>query len=288
MITTIKSIASALVIVLSCFAANAQQQIIDTNPEGAETTVKTETRVEPRASRQSPTGSKWTGFYVGGFGGYSNVRANAVTTTANLQNSGYFHVDSIKSVNAAGNQRLKSNTFSGGGTFGYNYQRNRLVLGAEVDFGSNRSNRKVTSTGTYPCCLPSGFEMTQTVKSNWLMTARPRIGIATDKVLIYATGGVAVSDVDYSEVFTDNYGGKASQSGSFKKTKAGWVAGAGVEFQAASRLSVKAEYLVNQFPRTSTTSNNLKEGQNLYPATVFAHSTDLKSHSLRFGINYHF
>ena len=118
------------------------------------------------------------------------------------------------------------------------------------------------------------------------MTARPRAGFVLKKALLYTTVGLAVTNIKYDGSYTEKYF-SVSENGSFSKTKTGWTAGVGVEFKVANRWSVKGEYLFSQFGRTSITSTNLsyvfsgiRESK---PGQVFTHSTDLKSHSIRFG-----
>ncbi len=194
------------------------------------------------------------------------------------------------SINGLGGQRIKANGFNGGGTVGYNFQKRNFVVGAELDFGANRINKSVNGSldilgGSH------SITITQSVKSDWMMTARHRVGVATKKVLLYATGGLAVTNIKYDGSFNMTFG-EVTESGSFSKSKAGWTAGGGLEVKATNRWSVKGEYLFNQFGRTSITSNNLAEhwtGTAVpFPQHVFTHSTDLKSHNIRFGVNYRF
>ncbi|HLA94268.1 MAG TPA: outer membrane beta-barrel protein [Pyrinomonadaceae bacterium] len=243
---------------------------------------------------------EWTGFYVGGHAGVTVSRTGVNTSTVYTED-GYFNDTSVTSINANGIQKIKGNGFNGGGQAGYNKQFGRFVVGAEVDFGSNRVDEGVESGAEYPCCSGTGYTITQQVKTNWLLTARPRVGVtaAKGKALIYATGGLAVTDVNYAAVFTDTFA-DAFESAEFKKTRAGYAAGGGIEVKVAKRWSVKGEYLYTNFGRVSATSNNLttfdlggKElvgigGTETWPTSVFTHSTKVKSHNVRFGVNYRF
>jgi hypothetical protein len=54
-----------------------------------------------------------------------------------------------------------------------------------------------------------------------------KLGFAADNWLFYATGGVAVTDLHYDEVFIDNTAGApASEKAGLSKVKTGWTAGA--------------------------------------------------------------
>lgn len=245
------------------------------------------------AVAQSST-DEWTGFYVGGHAGVTVARPDANTSTID---AGYFATSSVTSINVQGAQRIKANGFNGGVQGGYNKQFGRIVVGAEADFGTHNFNESVVSGAVYPCCSPDTYTITQDVKSRWLMTARPRFGVTAGKALFYATGGLAVGDVEYNAVFEDTYA-DALETASFKKTRAGYAAGAGVEVKLAKNWSAKGEYLFVDLGRETVKSNNLTTifsggeellgGATSWPETEFTHSTRVKSHNIRFGINYRF
>ncbi|MFM9904058.1 MAG: outer membrane protein [Pyrinomonadaceae bacterium] len=246
----------------------------------------------------------WKGFYVGAYGGGTLNRSNVATSTI-YSTTGYFVQTSVTSINTAGVQQVKPNGFTGGGTFGYNHQSGALVIGAELDFGAMNANEGVSSGATYPCCGTSRFTINQATKTRWLLTARPRVGVAVGNAMIYGTGGLAVTDINYAATFTDTYG-NATESAAFKKNKAGWTLGGGAEFKVGSNWSVKGEYLYADFGDTNTTSTNLNAtsvstiaslgrtasfipGPSIaYATNVFTHSSDLRTNNVRFGINYHF
>lgn len=291
MTKTIKFIAIAILISISFLAVNAQESTVAVTNEVS----NKEKKVEPKAKRQSADEDSWTGFYVGGFGGYTNGRAAANVST--ISSSAIGNPAVIAGIAKDGSQKINSKGFSGGGTFGYNYQKGKFFVGGEVDFSSDKVNKTVSATTLYnsefPASAINSKTITQTVKSDWRFTARPRIGVAFNKAVVYVTGGLAVTNIKYNGSYSDKIVGISKESSSFSKTKAGTSVGAGVEFKVASKWSIKAEYLFTQFGRVSTTSTNFTLsdfgfGGEPVPQQVFTHSTDLKSHSIRFGVNYRF
>ena len=245
------------------------------------------------------TDDEWSGFYAGGYVGVTHARPNVNTSTV-FSPTGYFAQSSVTAINADGTRSLKSNGFTGGGQFGYNKQFGRIVVGAEADFGAQQISESDSVSRQYPCCAPTAYTITQEVKSNWLFTARPRVGVTAGKALIYGTGGLAVTDIKYSAAFTDTFAA-ALETSEFKKTKAGYTVGGGVEVKVAKKWSVKGEYLYSDFGRESVTSTNLSSeftsdleapsgviGRETWPENVFTHSTKIKSHNFRFGVNYRF
>ena len=240
-------------------------------------------------AQSTSSSDDWTGVYVGGHAGIT-VGRTGVNTSTIFSPTGYFDPTSPAAINAAGVQTIESNGFNGGGQAGYNKQFGRFVIGAEADFGAHRINKVVTSGDEYPCCT-SSFEIAQSVKTNWMFTARPRVGVTAGPALLYATGGLAMTDVEYNAVFSDN-DSDALETAEFKKTRTGYAAGGGVEVKMSDRWSAKVEYLFADFGRVSGTSNNLTtdfgEGVEAFPENTFTHSARVKSHNFRFGMNYRF
>src|SRR6266508_297190 len=154
----------------------------------------------------------WTGFYVGVNAGGTWGTFDPATSTV-FDPIGYFAASSVPAVNAVGIQSIKPAAFTGGVQAGFNWQTGNVVFGAEVDFNSFHLSGSATGTGVYPCCAPATFTVTSAAHTDWLFTARPRIGIASNNWLFYATGGLAVTNLNGSFTFTDNCGDIAACNG---------------------------------------------------------------------------
>jgi len=256
--------------------------------ERSEKGVATGARIETRSPTPAPPpSSTWTGFYVGGYLGGNWGRATANTSTV-FSPTGYFAATSVTTISTVGRQNLNPGGFNGGGEAGYNYQTGHFVVGAEADFGWMTGSKTQSSTAPYPCCPTTNFTVTQSAKTNWVFTGRGRAGYATGNFLVYATGGVAFTDLNYTALFTDTFA-SALETGSIKKTRTGWTAGGGAEYKFGKHWSAKGEYLFADFGRATTTSTNLTApATTSWPTNVFTHSIYLKEHLLRFGLNYHF
>jgi outer membrane immunogenic protein len=239
----------------------------------------------------SANAQDFKGFYVGGYAGGVKGGSNAFTSTV-FSPTGYFAQSSVPAIAAAGNQPLSPRGFNGGGQVGYNLQSGHWVFGVEADFGSMHIKDDFSSRALYPCCAPTSFTVTQTVKSSWLFTARPRLGIASGPFMVYGTGGVAVTNFDYSEDFIDTFA-NAHESASVSSNLTGWTGGGGVEFKigGGGHWSVKAEYLFADFGTgVKTTSTNLTAFTPpiAFPTNVFTHQADLTAHLFRSGLNFRF
>src|SRR5262249_31313223 len=180
------------------------------------------------------------GVYVGlNVGGNSSGTQGRTTTV--FSSSGYFAPDSVPAIATAGKQDLGAGSFHVGGLAGFNLQHKWFLLGVETDLGSMNASKSKTTTAPYPCC-PATFTITQFAGTGWLYTLRPRVGFTGGPVLIYGTGGLALTNVDYTTVFTDTFAA-AHESNGKSGTEAGWAAGGGAEFKPGRHWSLKAEYL---------------------------------------------
>jgi outer membrane immunogenic protein len=184
----------------------------------------------------------WTGAYVGlnaGFGGGKVKYMNPASATNSFN--------------------VSSNGFLGGVQAGYNYQIDQWVVGAEADFqGAGIKGELYGLLGT---------------KLDWYGTVRARAGmLATDRLLVYATGGLAYGH-------TKTYFGGPGNSVSESKTKAGWTVGAGVEYAVTDHVSLKTEYAYTDLGKARVLEGAFgPEGAD----------QKVNFHSVKFGINYKF
>jgi outer membrane immunogenic protein len=228
----------------------------------------------------------WTGWYVGltagGEWGSSDPRTSTIFDPA-----GYFATTSVPAINATGAQHISSHGATVGAELGYNWQAGMALWGVETDFSYFGLKGSATNSALYPCCAPTGFTINSTMKTDWLFTLRPRVGLAANRWLLYVTGGLAVADVKANFTFTDTFA-TALETGSISATRAGWVAGLGGEYAFTDRLSLKLEWLHLDLGRVSTTSTNLTAFAPpiAFPTNVFTHSINLQSDIVRAGVNF--
>jgi outer membrane immunogenic protein len=229
----------------------------------------------------------WQGVYAGGNIGGALARSTANTSTV-FRLTGYFDAASLPAIDTAGRQKLNAHDFTGGLEAGANGQIGNVVFGAETDYESLRLSSSQNSSLPYTCCTTTSFAVNQSYKTRWLFTARPRVGYAIGQALVFATGGVAVTKVNYQEVFTDTFA-NANESGAVDKTRTGWAGGFGAAYQLPKgHWSVKGEYLYTDFGRTTMTSNNLiaYTPPLAFPSSAFTHSMALHGHVIRVGFDY--
>jgi outer membrane immunogenic protein len=228
----------------------------------------------------------WSGFYIGVNAGGAWGQFDPATSTV-FSPVGYFATSSVPAINVAGAQSNHPSAFTGGGQIGYNWQAGMGVFGVELDIESLHLAATTTTGAVYPCCAPTAFSITSTTNTNWLFTARPRLGIASNNWLFYVTGGLAVTDLHGAFTFADTFA-TAAESGAISTTKVGYAVGGGVEAGLWGNWSLKGEFLYVNMGTVSTTSANLTAFTPpiAFPANVYTHSMDLKASIARLGLNY--
>lgn len=228
--------------------------------------------------------SDWSGFYLGGIAGLSNINNNVETGPLVAGNS-YFSGSSIIAINSTGNQTAHNDNTELALTMGYNLQSGGLVYGGELDLGSMRERMDREYNKKYPCCAQT-YDLRQQVATNGLLTLRARLGAALGaSSLLYVTGGAAMTDLSYRFGFSDSFGNNAYAGGSEDvKPAVGWVAGFGYEGKVDEHSSWKVEYLHADFGQHPSTFYMTSSAGNAY----FKNSVALSADLLRLGYNMSF
>ncbi|WP_245195472.1 outer membrane protein [Aureimonas populi] len=171
----------------------------------------------------------WTGPYAGGFVGYN-----------------------FSNFDQSGGADFDGEGFVGGVYAGYNLQTDQLVYGLEADIGGS----DVDAGGFNNAAgLPVGSD------GNAFGSLRARLGWAYDSILLFATGGLAVSGNELSLAGADD-----------QNTHFGYTVGAGVEAAVTDNLSSRLEYRYSDFE---------SKDYNLGNVTI---SSGFDEHSIRAGL----
>jgi outer membrane immunogenic protein len=256
----------------------------------------------------------WTGCYLGINGGWIGGNDDYATSRRILPpggdpngGTGIASGDGTAGIPAPSSAYyLVSNSYSSnesggtlGGQFGCQYQVGWFVIGGEWD--ANWSGVKDDNYFTFPALAGPGFtwdprtELTHT-QLDWFTTARVRVGAAWwDRVLLYATGGIAMGAVDsYTQVAFNHTVAGVQQNpfffpqyfGANRENKIGWTAGAGFEWAFAANWTAKAEFLYIDLgsidyisPRVTFSGTD---------GATWHTSVDAKEYVARVGINYLF
>ena len=237
----------------------------------------------------------WAGCYVGGTLGAVRGRSS-FTWTGITESAVAFATSAATALPAAANARLSDTGVTGGGEIGCNFQSGSFVYGVEGDweYTGLSANRTATSLGLgnggNPAIVPGAI--TESWRSSWLATMRGRAGFAADRLYFYGTGGLALANVRY---FDQNCFGVLAQvpgcnTATSSNTRAGWVAGGGIEWAVSGNWSLKGEYLFADLGKTTNTSLYVATagGGNPFPQAFITHNHHLTESILRAGLNYKF
>ena len=203
----------------------------------------------------------WTGVYLGGnFGAtflqndWSNVDPPGLNTSdANIRRSG----------------------FAGGGQIGINYQHAGLVLGAEAD--RSWAGLHETQVGCYATTFRTLQPLTCSTSGQWFAAVAVRLGVAWQRFLLYGKVGEAWGHFNYDNGCTlclsTNY--------SASETRAGRIAGGGIEYAIIDSFTAKIEYDYLDFGMTTRTFVGNVGG-------MFNQDLSNRVHVLKVGLNYLF
>jgi outer membrane immunogenic protein len=206
-----------------------------------------------------------TGVYLGGQIGYAWTNQNVAYGDAGTTVGG-FPLAYFDNYNVANN----ANGVIGGAHVGYNLQINQWVLGLEGDVDGSSISKTVSVSpfsNYYADNIPTTFHSNLGIQGS----IRGRVGIAWDRALLYATGGVAFGGFNssVSTVYTNPLGILANfpfaGTDSFSQTRVGWTVGGGVEYAVTDNWSVRAEYRYTDFGHTT---NFLVNAFPVYPGDV--------------------
>jgi len=209
----------------------------------------------PPPEELRPATYDWTGPYIGGFVSITSLEGHYDKTP---DCGGCTPVD----------PEMSGTGFGGGVLAGWNYDFGGMVLGIEGDWAWDG---KIADND-------EPAERTE-VAFDDVATIRARAGIPFDNTLIYATGGVAFANVEFSgEV--GPVGNSVHDSDSDWVT--GWTIGGGIEHAFSAGLHARLEYLYMDFPDTDFRL----EDPNGFGGDVEEHFNGI--HTIRAALTYNF
>ena len=212
---------------------------------------------------QTPVYS-WTGAYLGLQGGYGWG-----DSTLNYD----FDDGLLPPIEFPYSLDVEPSGFVGGGHLGALYQWNWLVLGVEgdIEFNTMDDSANFAVVDLFGFTNRASFD----VEYNWSASARGRVGVAFDRVLVYGTGGYAYSDLTTTFTTVDPFGFRNTNS--TDEGVSGWTAGGGFDALVGYNLSARLEYRYTDLKDidTFTTANDTITIENNF-------------HAIRAGLSYHF
>ncbi len=196
----------------------------------------------------------WSGFYAGVNAGGGWYDGGNITTSSNV--SSIIPPANIVRIPVSNSDQAG---VTAGGLVGYNYQMDRVVLGVEADLNylDLRSSRGGSTTVVLPSGVTGSFNFQSTSKIDWFGTVRGRIGfVPTERLLIYATGGLAYGEVKTNIANSEAFSNGVSRLwlGNNSDVRVGWTAGGGLEYALTNNWTLRGEYLYVDLGSSGTTA----------------------------------
>lgn len=231
----------------------------------------------PAVAQEAPL---WSGFYIGANAGVSWGDTSVHATVEPGNGTAPISAADAAAISRASSTSSNKTGFTGGAQGGYNYVAGPWLLGLEADWEwLDVSATSSKSAQSLVLISPARvFNINQRVSTDWMVTLRPRVGYIYNNWLLYATGGVAWSQLKYRAEISDNFGNAASTDTS--TTKTGWAAGGGVGYALTQQWSVRGEYLYADFGHVGTATTN--SFASIRP------DDSVKTNIFRVGVDYRF
>ena len=185
----------------------------------------------------------WSGFYVGGNVGGGLLQDKYTALPGN-------------GLDTAGTQfEISDTNFIGGFQIGANYQFGPAVIGVEGSW--DFSALSLTTLNAANLAPVPTTEKSQT-NENWFATVAGRLGYAFNTVLVYAKGGAAWMQVDYTQyTLNAQKSNVVNSQQQLADTRFGFLVGGGVEYAMTEQLSARFEYDFLDFGSNDYSFNNL-------------------------------
>jgi outer membrane immunogenic protein len=220
----------------------------------------------------------WNGLYGGFHLGGTEMNAD---TSRTIDTNTYWLAPVQAQVEAAALIDFEEQGFVGGFQIGYNHMWDWVLIGAEADISYNSVDVSSAQIIPYNFDPTLSFQTVTHVDQDWLGTLRARLGFDLEGALIYATGGVAFGNVEFTQGFSD------TNAIPFlalveDEIRTGWTAGGGVEVPIYKGTSFRVEYL-----HTDLGTAGLK-GQPLigFAGTTQTGRADITHDTIRAGMNW--
>lgn len=221
----------------------------------------------------------WSGFYLGGFGGYTHGSTEIDPNLYDLWNA----YPDKGPLEAAAAHDLDLHGALAGGLIGYNWQLHHLVLGLEAS-GAYSWLRNSSNTGTFLVpATGNTYSIPTSLKTHYLATFGPRIGYSFCRWMPFVTGGLAVGDIDFEQTIIEHnivFNDRARSS----DTNVGWTVGGGLEYAITNHWRLRGQYGFVDLGSVGTNAIGTApyQGYNTRPAA------DLREHNVTAALIYGF
>lgn len=263
----------------------------------ADLPVRAPERQQTQAQQQRT--ANWNGGQLGGSNGLSSVNNNFVEPGAYICGSGETFGSNCFETPITFSGRQTSYTV--GPFLGWRWQFGSYVAGVEADWSWKKASTSSSFSmpsecygGPFPFCRSDS--KSGTVSQNWDSSFRARYGyLVTPFTLVYATGGLAISEITGSFNFAStvlsggSIGGTATSNTTWSDVRTGGTVGAGLETEVWAGWKARIEYRYTDF---GTSTKNVPVTTSCFSCVSQSSSAsiDLREsfHTVRVGLGFDF
>ena len=237
----------------------------------------------PQALAQQPAG--WGGLYLGLLG----VSTDSTTTGTSLRGDGTFGSNASEE---AANLFVRGG--GGGAVLGYQHQYpSGIIAGLEVDWVALRHEDRQDMLIDPPSQWAGGRAVSMQRETEWISTARLRLGYGDGPWMVQASAGLALASMvqtrtQYERITAPLTVARFSETD--RAIPLGWTLGLGGAWQVADGWSVRLDYLHTQFNEVRFSFPNARAGAGVSFPDVEGRDVrnDVTMRMLRFGVTYTF
>lgn len=227
----------------------------------------------------------WTGAYIGVHAGYTGTKSDSAVTLGGAWSTESSSLRNDVTTNWSTKQSLDDMNF--GAQIGYNFDAGGAVVGLEADFsvlnGEDVSSRGPIAATGFPSVT---YTYGNRVDPKHQFSVKAKLGAPMGNTLIYAHGGWAWTRADVGAEVLSN--GNYSKEGRVTETFDGFTVGAGIEHKFSPGVSARIEYAYADQGDVTYDTAYRPGSAFVTPAYTETFTQDLRSHSVRLGINFHF
>jgi outer membrane immunogenic protein len=177
--------------------------------------------------------ANWTGPYIGAFGGYGSGTQGQHDTGIPCPAGDTGTPPNCVAPVIPTDGHYNLNGALGGGLIGYNFAFDQFIIGAEGDIAGSGLAGYASN-----CGLPLAHVCGGDIYA--MSDIRARVGLPFGQFMPFIAGGLAVGDIHaYDSLF--------GVSGTH--WEAGWTIGGGIDYKIMTQLSLRLEYLYQDFAR---------------------------------------
>ncbi len=217
--------------------------------------------------------SDWTGLHVGGFGFWSSANVDADPLYTGAFGGNFYYPP-------GGSYSFSDDQLGGGIQAGLDRQWGSFVIGLAGEIAYLGFDKTIEDPNFLPSPFFDGRAVT-TFKGKWYGSLTGRVGVAWNRVLLYARGGFAVLHAEATTVDTCGRGpcGVLTIDAKGDDPMFGWTAGGGAEVALNNNLTFGAEYRYFDFQalKVSGIASNL---------LLYSQDIEFDFHQVRAFVNY--